>query len=78
MLKERLALLSMFLIAKTHYRGGSSWTAEGLSRYLGIPTDPIEKVLASLVARGLLVQAGDEPPVYIPDRAPETVTVKYA
>ncbi len=74
-MKERLALLSMYLIADSHYRGTGQWTLEALARRLSVPTDLLGAILAPLEAGGLLIAAGESPPVYVPAQAPEKITV---
>ncbi len=75
-LKERLALLSMSLIAQNHFKGGEAWTRERLAQYMGVPTETVKQVLAVFEERRMLIMAGDDPPVYVPARAPETIQIK--
>ncbi len=75
-LRERIALLSMYVIAKSHFKGGKSWSKERLSQYLGVPTATVTHVLNGLEKEGLLILAGAKTQVYIPARAPETILIK--
>ncbi len=75
-LRERLALLSMYVITQSHFKGEESWTRERLSQYLGVPTETVKNVLMVLEENGLLIMAGKETQVYVPARAPETISIK--
>jgi membrane protein len=75
-LKERLALLSMYVIGKSHFQGEKAWTEETLAQHLGVPTVALKSVLLALEERYLLIRAGDESPVYVPARAPEMIPIK--
>ena len=75
-LKERLALLSMYLIAKNHFQGGSIWSAENLAKHLNVPTEILKQVLTAFEQRGLLIRTRGEIPIYVPARAPETIQLK--
>jgi len=75
-LKERLALSVMYLIAQSHFRGTSPWTMEGLAQYLAVPTDVLTSIIAPLEPRGLVIAAGEDPLVYVPAHAPESIAVK--
>ncbi len=74
-MKERLALLSMYLIADSHFRGAGQWTLEALARHLAVPTNLLGGILAPLEAGGLLTRTGETPPVYVPARAPERISL---
>ncbi len=75
-MKERLALLSMYLIADNHFRGIGPWTLEALAKHLAVPTDVVESIIAPLESGGLVIAAGEAPPVYVPAQAPERISVK--
>jgi len=75
-MKERLALISMYLVSKQHFYGGDSWTEERLARQLSVPRDSLKKVLALLEENGLLIRAGEDLNIYVLARAPETILIK--
>ena len=75
-LKERLALLAMYLVGDSHFREHPAWTAEALGSRLAVPTEVMEGILDALVARGFLAATSAEPPAYVPRRAPENVSVR--
>ena len=75
-LKEKLALLIMFLIGRDHYGNRPTWTMEGLATRLGVPIDAISLVMATLEQNGMLARTDGDPPGYVPPRAPETIWLK--
>lgn len=72
-LKERLALVLAALIGRRHYQGGEPVTEERLARRLGAPMDQVTTLLQLLIQRGLVACTTDEPPAFLPARAPDTV-----
>jgi len=72
---ERVALLSAFLVAQSHFHGERAWTTRRLARRLGIPGNTLREVLRALVARGVLIRTGEQPPAYVPGRDIERLTV---
>jgi membrane protein len=75
-LKERLALLIMFLIGSSHYRKSPPCTLNTLVDRLGLPVEPVQDVLTVLQTRGLVTESSDEPPSYLPARDIETITLR--
>ncbi len=75
-LKERLALSIMAAIGNRFHRGEPAWTLEALAQHLGLPAAPVEAVLHTLLRSGFVSETGDFPPLLLPARAYETVTVK--
>jgi len=67
-MRERVALMLMYLIGSTYRDGGTAWTFSDLTQRLGVPTYALQMVLAALEQGGLLVQTGDDPPAYLPSR----------
>lgn len=74
-LRERLALHLMVLIAERHLHKGDPWTLEALVEHIGLPVQPIHKVLRLLLDSGFLSETGDDPPAYLPRRDIETITL---
>ena len=74
--QEALGLTVMFLVADSHYRGGSPWGAEDLAEHVGLPLDAVQHILGGLERHGLLIRAGDGPAVFVPGVAPESVLLK--
>jgi membrane protein len=74
--RERLALLLAARVAATHYSKDPSCTAEGLSHALAMPLTNVRNVLRILEQAEVLVHTADQPPHYVPARAPEEVLVQ--
>ena len=74
-LQERLALQLMYLVARRHLEGKPAWTLESLVQHLGLPMQPVHKVLRLMRDAGFLSETGDDPPAYIPARDPEGITL---
>jgi membrane protein len=73
-LRERLALQLMYLIGYNYYHNLSPWDVDGLVARLDMPGQPVQRVLASLVDAGYLVEVpGEETPVYLPMHDIETM-----
>jgi membrane protein len=75
-MRERVALVLMYLVGKSFQDGGPSWTFTRLTRQLGVPTHALQRVLDALEQGGLLVQTGEDPPAYLPSRDIGTLTLK--
>jgi len=67
-MRERVALMLMYLIGKAHTEGAPAWNFAGLTQRLGVPTYALRRVLDALEQAGLLAQTGDHPPAYLPSR----------
>ncbi len=65
-LKERLGLQILFYIAQHHYLNRDPWTLDQLVEQLGIPGEPVNRVLNLLVEEGYLVESADETPAFLP------------
>jgi membrane protein len=75
-LKERLALLVMYLVGYNHYHHKPAWNVDALAVHTGLAIEPVETVVDNLVDIGLLVQTGDDPPAYVPAKDIDTVSLK--
>lgn len=74
-LKERLALVLMYLIADHHHRNTQPWTLQTLAVHLDLPVMPVESLVATLIDTGYLVETNTEPPELIPARDIATVRI---
>ena len=72
-LRERLALHLMVLIADHHMHNRDPWTLEELVEHIGLPAQPVHKVLRLLEDAGFLSETSDEPAAYLPRRDIETI-----
>ncbi|HXH03299.1 MAG TPA: YihY/virulence factor BrkB family protein [Candidatus Competibacteraceae bacterium] len=72
--REGLALEVMALVAQAHQQGQALWTADALQqRYVGKDAERVSALLEALRGAGLLVTSSDEPPRYLPGRAPAAI-----
>ena len=67
-MRERIALMLMYLVAKRYQEGGPACTLTSLAQRLGVPGHALQSVLVALERDGLLVRTGAEPPDYLPSR----------
>ncbi|MFQ6024184.1 MAG: YhjD/YihY/BrkB family envelope integrity protein [Acidiferrobacterales bacterium] len=74
--KERLALLVMFLIAYNHYQNRSLWTTESLAACLALSENSLQVIIDDLSRAGFVLQTADDPAAYVPARDIEKITVK--
>ena len=75
-MRERVALMAMYLIGAAYREGGPAWTFADLTRQLRVPMDALQAVLSALERGGLVVLTGDDPPCYLPSRDMETITLE--
>ncbi|TSA10460.1 MAG: YihY/virulence factor BrkB family protein [Betaproteobacteria bacterium] len=75
-MRERVALLLMYLIGSTYRDGGAPWTFSRLTQRLGVPSYALQMVLAALEQGGLLLKTGDDPPAYLPSRDIGSIALK--
>jgi membrane protein len=74
-MRERLALSVMSLVAGRFLAGERTPSLEDFTRLLRVPMHALQIVLDGLECQGLLVQSGDEPPLYLPARDPSLISV---
>jgi membrane protein len=67
-MRERIALMLMYLVAGTYQHGGPACTRSRLAERLGVPGHAVQAVLDALERDGLLARTGAEPPAYLPSR----------
>jgi membrane protein len=67
-MRERVALMLMYLVGKTYQDGGPAWTFSSLTQQLDVPSYALQMVLEALEQKRLLVRTGDDPPAYLPGR----------
>jgi len=75
-LKERLSFLIMFLVGYNFYHNKQPWKLDSLVEQLGLPVEPVQDVLTLLQRRGLIMEAGNEPPSYLPTKDIEKISLK--
>ncbi len=74
-MRERVALIAMYLIGKAYRDGAPPWTFTALTQRLGVPMHALEIVLSAMQQRGLLTQTSDDPPAYLPARDLEAISL---
>lgn len=74
-LRERLALQIMAMVAEQHLQGHRPLTSEALARHLGLPVQPVHRILEMMLDAGFLSETSDEPPGYLPRQDVATITV---
>jgi membrane protein len=75
-MRERVALMLMYLIGESYRDGAPTWTFAGLTQRLGVPAYALQSVLDALESGGLLLQTGDDPPAYLPSRDIGSILLK--
>lgn len=73
--KEKLALLTVLIIGRDHYRSGAGWTLDALAYRMSMPNDAVATVVKALEVRRILARSDDAPPRYLPGRPFETVEI---
>jgi len=76
-LKERLALIIMYLVGKNFTEGGEKWTLKALVEKSGVPMDLLNSVILILEKKGLLTEvAGDSASGFFPGKDLDGITIK--
>lgn len=74
-MRERLALSVTSLIAGRFLAGERALSLAEFAHLLGVPMHSLQVVLDALERRELVVQSGDDPPLYLPARDPALIFV---
>ena len=74
--KEKIALLIATYIGRNYYSNAPAWSLEDLAGHIGVPLMSVETVLAAIQRAGYIAETADDPPLYLPARSFETITVK--
>jgi len=74
--KEKIALLIATFIGRNYYTNAPAWSLDSLARQLGVPVMSVEIVLTAILHAGYITETADDPPLYLPARSFETITVK--
>lgn len=77
-LREKLALLVMYLIGEHYWKQQAPWTLESLSDRLRVTGDALETVIARLHSNGLLLAVDEdaESSGFVPSRDMATISLK--
>lgn len=71
LLREKLALSTMYLLAAAYYEGRNEWTLNKLASHFGVPANAFGSVTSALEKRGLIVATENEQ--LMPGRALDTI-----
>jgi len=74
--REKAALLVMFLIGKSFYHDEQPWDIAGLARKLGTRRDAMAWLVGALERKGLLTSTTNEPPTLLPCHDLEHISLK--
>jgi membrane protein len=73
-LREMMALQIMYLVGYNHNHSLPPWSLDQFVEFLGLPGEPIHRMIRVLVEAGYLVEIiNDDVPVYLPLHAIETM-----
>jgi len=75
-MRERLAMSLLSLVAGRFLAGERMPSTAEFTRLLGVPLHALQTVLDPLEERDLIIQSGDDPPVYFPARDPSLISVR--
>lgn len=75
-LKEKLALLIMYLIGYNFYHDKQRWTLNSLVDHLGMPHQQIQDCLIQLEDQHLITETGDKEPAYLPTKSIDILKIK--
>jgi len=72
--REMMALQLIYLVGYNHNNGLPPWTLEQFVEFLGLPGEPVHRMIRVLVDAGYLIEIiDDDAPVYLPVHAIETM-----
>ncbi|MEM7008203.1 MAG: YhjD/YihY/BrkB family envelope integrity protein, partial [Thermodesulfobacteriota bacterium] len=74
-LKEKLALMIMFLIGRSFYYDEDKWTHEKLVKHLELPHDSIDNAITQLEEKKLILEIGEDQPYYLPATDIENIPI---
>jgi membrane protein len=70
------AVSIMYLVGHHFYHNKDPWNTNTLAARLGIPDESVENIVTALKKKGLIVETADEPPLLLPARDLETITLR--
>ena len=74
--KEKIALLIATFIGRNYYTNTPAWSLGALAERIGVPVMSVESVLTTILRAGYITETADDPPLYLPARPFETISVK--
>jgi membrane protein len=73
---ERVALIAVYHILRSWYKGEAPWTAERLARETHVPMPALSQVIGALEKAGLIERGGHDQQTLLPACPPEDTPVK--
>jgi membrane protein len=70
------AVSIMYLVGHHFYHNIDPWNTNSLAARLGITDESVENIVTTLKKKGLIVETADEPPLFLPARDLETITLR--
>lgn len=74
-LMEKLSIIVMYFVGYNFFNERNPWTVSSLTTEIGLPREPVEETIRELMQKNLLVETRDNPPVLMPARSLEKITV---
>ena len=65
-LRERVAVQSVYLVARHFYRNLPGWTPEALAKRFDLPTEPLGHIFAALEKANIFVESRADPAIFVP------------
>jgi DNA-binding IscR family transcriptional regulator len=65
----------MYLVGHHFFHNKDPWNTNSLAARLGIPDESVENIVTALKKKCLIVETADEPPLLLPARDLETITL---
>jgi membrane protein len=74
-IKEKLAFVLMYWIARRFFKGQKPWTLEQLVQKLDVPEIILNNTLNAMQRKGLIVETASDPTTYIPAKDLDRITL---
>jgi membrane protein len=75
-LMEKLSVVVMYMVGYNFYNELKGWTVSSLTAEIGLPREPVMETVMELKHKNLLVETLDNPPILVPTRSLEKITVR--
>ncbi len=75
-LMEKLSVIIMYMVGYNFYNELKGWTLSSLTAEIGLPREPVMETVMELKHRNLLVETLDNPPMLVPTRSLEKITIR--
>ena len=75
-LMEKLSVIVMYMVGYNFYNDLKGWTLGSLTEEIGLPREPVMETVMELKHRNLIVETLDNPPMLVPTRSLEKITIR--